>query len=237
MRFGEKLIDAGDTRVAMSIHAHNARIEDAITQRKGSFKEKIEAIKQLVATRDRGHLNDGFSLNVVLHKKILSHLDDLVAFFKDKGVIDIRFNFIRPEHQAVGSTTWVPTFKQTAPKILQLIACNQAEYRLMVTFADIPLCQLPWELLSNNTLRQYYMGELYDLSTDVALYSPGTKTTRHFNWKQQRMSLLKCHLHVCQSCSLQKKCEGIWKSYLDIHGMAEFDDGPAQAEACTTGML
>jgi MoaA/NifB/PqqE/SkfB family radical SAM enzyme len=232
----QRLIRAGLTRVSMSIHSHKARLEDSITTRPGSFAEKIAAIENLVAAQQAGLLNDGFSLNVVLHKKILSQLDSLVVFFRNLGVIDIRFNFIRPEYKAVGNTSWVPTFKQVGAKILQLIARNQAEFRMHITLADFPLCRLPWEILSNPHLANRYLGEVRDLNTDVALYSSASGQTQHFNWKDQRMSLLKCHLPSCDRCKLKKKCEGIWRGYLDIYGTEEFADGPTIVEACTAGL-
>jgi len=229
----DRFIEAGVTRVAFSIHSHRASIEDGITQRKGSFDEKIRAIHNLTQASNQGRLPDGFSLNSVLHRKILAHLEDFVIFFKKIGVVDIRFNFIKPEHQAVGSRKWVPSFKETSPRVLELITLNEAKYGLHLTFADFPLCRLPWQVLSNANLMQRYVGENLDLVTEVTLYRPqNIGGTKRFNWKTQRTTYLKCLLPVCEHCSLRTKCEGVWKAYLDIYGAKEFEDGPALAEAC-----
>jgi len=234
----DNLIAAGLSRVAFSIHSHRASLGDAITRRKGSFDEKIQAIGNLVTAMDAGSLADGFSFNSVLHRKILFDLVDFTAFFSDLGVRDIRFNFIRPEHQAEGSRDWVPSFAETTPKIVELLIANESRLGMHLTFADFPLCRLPWEVLSNPQLMQRYVGELRDLVTEVTLYSPQKSGgTKRFNWKDQRTTYLKCMLPVCKSCVLEEHCEGIWKGYLDIYGIEEFTDGPSIAEACSVESL
>ncbi len=229
----DRLIEAGLTRVAFSIHSHIERIEDGITCRPGSFREKIEAIGNLVKAMQTGKLPDGFSLNAVLHKKNLPHLDHFVDFFQKLGVSDIRFNFIRPEHQAQGNRDWVPSFKETTPRVLELIVQSESKQGLHLTFADFPLCRMPWEVMANPVLRKRYVGEMRDLVTDVTLFKPeGSGGTKRFNWKQQRIAYLKAKPPICNSCSLNDVCEGVWKGYLDIYGSDEFTDGPGRVEAC-----
>jgi MoaA/NifB/PqqE/SkfB family radical SAM enzyme len=228
----QRLTDAGVTRVTLSIHSHHASTEDTITQRKGSFEEKLAAIRNLVTFHAEGRLPDGFSLNTVLHRKNLSHLAELTTFFKRMGVADIRFNFIRPEHQAVGSRTWVPSFKETTTRVVRLVLKNEAEFKLHLTFADFPLCRLPWEILVNESLRNRYIGESLDLATEVTLYRPEEAGgTQRFNWQEQRQSYLKCQPKPCGKCVLRNHCEGVWRGYLDIYGPEELEGGPALAEA------
>lgn len=229
----DKLIEAGMTRVAFSIHSHVEKIEDGITRRTGSFKEKIEAIGNLVTAMRDGRLCDGFSLNSVLHKKNIRQLDSFVDFFRKLGVTDIRLNFIRPEHQAEGNRDWVPSFKETTPRVLDLIVRAESRPGLHLTFADFPLCRMPWEVLANPVLQKRYIGEMRDLVTDVTLYKPeGSGGTRRFNWKRQRIAYLKAKPPICEACPLDDVCEGVWKGYLDIYGPDEFADGPSLAEAC-----
>jgi MoaA/NifB/PqqE/SkfB family radical SAM enzyme len=231
----DRLIAAGLTRVAFSIHSHEAKVEDGITRRQGSFDEKVAAIVNLVSTMNAGKLPDGFSLNSVLHAKNLPRLDEFVAFFHELGVSDIRFNFIKPEHQAEGNRDWVPSFAETTPMVRRLVIQNETKFGIHLTFADFPLCRLPWEVLSNPVLFGRYVGEMQDMVTEVTLYRPAEAGgTERFNWKEQRTTYLKCHMEACRSCVLVNKCEGVWKGYLDIYGTDEFLDGPSLAEACRT---
>jgi MoaA/NifB/PqqE/SkfB family radical SAM enzyme len=228
--FLEQLLENGLTRVTLSVHSHQARLEDLITRRRGAFTEKIKAIQNLVTLTSR--LKDGFSLNVVLHKRILKYLVGFLEFFFDLGVRDVRFNFIRPEHDAVGNRSWVASMREVGRPMQELISVNESRLHMHLTFADLPWCRIPWIVLANGDLRSRYIGENLDLSTEVTLYrSAGDGGTKRFNWKNQRTSYLKCLLPSCKDCRLRLRCEGIWNAYLDIYGSEEFADGPGLVEA------
>ena len=235
--FLNSLLEAGLSRVALSIHSHRAALEDAITRRKGSFAEKIRALENLVQAQRSERLKDGLSLNTVLHRKNAEQLDRFVDFMEKIGVRDIRFNFIRPTFKAEGSEAWVPRFKLVTPLVRRLIARNEQQRRMFLNFADFPLCKLPWEVLASPELRKRYVGESWDMVTDVTemrrrpMPDAPNNTTIRFNWKSKRMEF-KTFLPVCSTCVLSEQCEGVWQAYLDIYGEREFDVGPAVAEAC-----
>jgi len=232
----ENLLDAGVTRVAVSIHSHQAKIEDGITSRRGSFEEKIAALRNLVAQRHRGRLPDGLSLNTVLHRKNVDQLVEFSAFMKDIGIDNIRFNFIRPSWKAQRSKAWVPSFELTTPAVADLVAQNEIRLGLSLNFADFPLCKLPWEVLTNPELMKRYVGENWDITTDVTHVRPDPfpdvqEGMVRFNWKDRRKEF-KTYLPGCEHCVLLQQCEGVWQRYLDIYGSEEFASGPAMAEAC-----
>jgi len=224
------LLDAGLTRVAVSVHSHRAALEDRITGRPGAFEEKLAALALLTAARDAGRLPDGLSLNTVLHAQNLGSLPGLAGFFGRRGVADIRFNFIRPEVPPDQARRWVPTFARTTPRVLELVMRNETTLGMRLTLADFPLCRLPWELLANAHLRRGYLGEAQDLETQVAMHRPASRGgTKRFDWQQQRVSLLKQYVPPCHDCVLRSRCEGIWRGYVDLYGDREFADGPAIA--------
>jgi MoaA/NifB/PqqE/SkfB family radical SAM enzyme len=191
------------------------------------------AIKNLVIAKETGRLPEGFSLNVVLHRGIISRLNQLVAHFKKLGVDDIRFNFIRPEYHAVGNPEWVPTVRQLTMKIRNLVAQNQIQYKMHLTFGDIPLCKFPWEVLLNRSLHQRYLGENLDPTTTVSSFRlEQLGGTERFEWKDQKVSFLKRFLPTCDLCIGKIKCEGIWSGYLAIYGSKEFASGPELMNNC-----
>jgi MoaA/NifB/PqqE/SkfB family radical SAM enzyme len=228
----ESLLEAGLTRVALSIHSHRAELEDRITRRSGAFDDKLAALGLLTAARDAGRLPDGLSLNTVLHAQNLGALPQLAGFFGKRGVVDIRFNFIRPEVDPREARRWVPTFTRTSPRLRELVLRNETTLGLRLTLADLPLCRLPWELLANPHLRHRYLGEPRDLETRVAMYRPAVRGgTKRFDWQQQRTGYLKQHVPACDGCVLRLRCEGIWRGYVDLYGDGEFADGPTVARA------
>lgn len=228
----EALLAAGLTRVALSIHSHQAALEDEITGRPGAFEQKLAAIARLVEAHAAGRLPHGFALNTVLHARNLGRLGPLAAFFQRRGVRDLRLNFIRPEVPSDIARRWVPPYARVTTPLAALIARNEAALGLHLTIADVPLCHLPWELLASPSLRARYLGEPKDLDTRVTMHRPPSLgAVKEFRWAEQRRSELKVRLPVCGACALRRRCEGLWRGYAEIHGTAEFDEGPARARA------
>lgn len=227
----DRLLDAGVTRVAVSIHSHRAQVEDEITRRTGSFAEKVRALGNLVAAEQERRLPDGLSLNTVLHRKNVEHLDRFVSFMARLGVRSIRFNFIRPCREAEGSKSWVPRFSLVTRGVRRVIALNESALHLAINFGDIPLCKYPRRVIADPVLRQRYVGEWWDLTTDVSvtwrhLRKPMSPNAMHFNWQKRRLEF-KDFAPACGNCVVRDRCEGVWKKYLDIYGVREFASGPA----------
>jgi len=232
----ERFLDAGLTRVAVSIHSHLEAVEDGITRRRGSFAEKVKALRNLVAMKARGRLPDGLSLNTVLHGKNVDSLDAFVRFMQRLGVGNIRFNFIRPSHLAEKSRAWIPPLDRVTEAIRRLLVLNESSLHMQLNFADIPLCKLPWEVLANRNLLHKYVGENWDLATEVTHVRrqpswDAPAGVMRFNWQQRRQEF-KNHPAGCAGCVLRGSCEGVWQKYLDLYGSSEFGTGPALVEAC-----
>lgn len=226
----ETLLASGLTRVALSVHSERETVEDVITQHRGSFQQKLKAIDNLVHASDSSRLKDGFSLNVVIHKKNVRRLTALVRFYFSRGVRDFRFNFIRPENQALGNRRWVARFTDARPFLRTLLQFAETEVRVRISLADIPVCQLPWEVWSNPGLLKKIWGDDWDLETQVALLQPNCETAdriHRFSWDQQKRDLLKRYPVGCRGCSLPSRCPGVWSQYLALYGEEEFSAPPA----------
>ncbi len=225
-------LDAGLNRVALSVHSHQAALEARITQRKGALAQKLSAIRALVRARDSGRLKHGLSLNTVLHRKLLPHAEDFVSFYRDLGIQDFRFNTIRPEHKALGDRDWVPPLDELSSVLRVLAANNESRWSVHMTFADLPWCAWPWEILGSPALRERYAGEAWDLETEVTLFRPDQPSeSERFAWRSQRVSRLKTKIARCQDCMLNSSCEGLWIRHLEIYGPSELEAGPSRVAA------
>jgi cyclic pyranopterin phosphate synthase len=232
----EGLLSAGVTRVALSIHSHQAALEDEITGRPGSFGQKLSAIALLVAAREGGRLPHGFALNTVIHARNVSRLGPMAAFFKRRGVTDMRLNFIRPEVPAEIGKDWVPRYSRASSCLQKLLVRNESKLGLRLTITDFPLCMLPWELHVSPKLRERYLGESQDPDTQVTMHRPPSLgPVKEFIWADQRRSELKHKLPVCRVCPIERFCEGLWRGYLEIHGDAEFAEGPSRVSVWVPG--
>jgi MoaA/NifB/PqqE/SkfB family radical SAM enzyme len=220
----ERFLAAGTTRVALSIHSHQAAIEDRLNARPGAFAQQLSAIDNLVAAADAGALPDGFSLNTCIHGLNVHELHGLVRFFHRRGVRDIRLNVLRPEHHAVGSRELVPPLAEVAAEARRVIDLNERRLHMTLTFGDVPLCVWPPALLNHPARAAAYIGELRDYDTDVTVFrgdGPGGDPDR-FHWKTRRTADLKAHVAACARCAARDRCEGPWLRYCEMHGEGEF---------------
>ena len=168
--FTDKLLEAGLTRITLSMHGHTPELEDKLTRVPGNFEKKCTAIRYLQQKRAQGYLQDGLSINVVLNGWNYKHLLKMMKFFyEDMGLPDLRFNFVRPEGNAIGSKDLTPRYTDVMPYVAKAIILNEHHFRKTLTFGGFPLCRLPGGLLKDRRMLQEYVGELRDLSTDASI--------------------------------------------------------------------
>lgn len=231
-RFTDAIVDAGLTRATISMHGHTGDLEDRITRVPKVFGKKVEALRQLVAKRDKGLLKDGLSANPVINGLNYRYMPQLLRFFFDDiGLDDVRFNFMRPEGYSEGDPELTPRYQQAVPYLVKCIVLMERHWtNKTFTFGGFPLCTLPPSLRNSDTLLQRYMGEYRDLSTDCSVRKDGEVFgieqvdggRARFNWQDRKRFDLKHAPKACHSCTKVHLCEGVWKGYVDIWGDKEF---------------
>lgn len=229
--FCDRLVEAGLTRVTISMHGHTRALEDRLTDVPGAFDKKCQAIANLKKRRAAGGLRDGVSVNVVLNGWNYRHLPKMMRFFFETlGLDDLRVNFVRPEGYAEGNADLTPTLTEVMPVLVKAIVLNAYHFKKTFTFGGVPLCVLPDEILNSRHLLAEYCGDIYrDLSTDCSIRSEGPSEgvsrvengRARFNWQDRKRFDLKDHLDPCRRCALAEVCEGVWRGYLDIYGASE----------------
>lgn len=243
--FADRILDAGLTRVTVSMHGHTAALEDRLTRVPGNFEKKCDAIKYLVQRKKTdGVLPDGLSVNIVLNGWNYRYLPKMMRFFFETlGVDDLRVNFIRPEGYADGDADLTPPYAKVVPMLIKGIILAETHFKRVFTFGGFPMCVLPDTLRRDARLLSRYMGEYRDLSTACSVRSDGgdlqapkmrtradadtsSQTVRfsaeesraRFNWQDRKRMDLKSSARACAQCELNHTCEGVWKGYLDIWG-------------------
>lgn len=230
--FTDKLLDAGLTRVTISMHGHTPELEDKITRVPKVFGKKVTAIRYLVEKKRAGYLKDGLSVNIVLNGWNYRHLIHMMRFFyEDMELDDLRINFVRPEGYAEGDADLTPRYTDVVPYLIKAIVLMERHWRRKTfTFGGFPLCVLPKALRDNEELLKKYMGEYRDLSTDCSVRQDGEgfgiehveDGRSRFNWQDRKRFDLKDAPDACSKCERVFLCEGVWRAYMDIHGQGEF---------------
>ncbi|MCB9791718.1 MAG: radical SAM protein [Alphaproteobacteria bacterium] len=232
----DRLIEAGLTRVTVSMHGHTPTLEDKLTRVPGNFFKKVKALKILLSKRDEGLLPDNVSVNIVLNGWNYKQLPKMLQFFYGLGLDDVRANFIRAEGYAEEEPSLTPRYTEVVPVLMKAVLLNEHHFKQRFTFGGVPLCVLPMEFLANRRLSKRYLGEFWDLDTDCSIRATGGGAgygiaeveggRARFNWQDRKRYDLKHHVERCYRCRYTDVCEGVWKNYLRFHGDAEFTPLP-----------
>lgn len=232
--FADRLLDAGLTRVTVSMHGHTPELEDRLTRVPGVFERKRAAIRHLLLRQQRdGLLRDGVSVNIVLNGWNYRALPSMLRFFYEEvGLGDVRVNFVRPEGYAEGSRDLTPRYRDVVPVLMKAVILNERHFRRIFTFGGVPACVLPETFRADERLMRRYVGEYRDLSTDCSIRAEGEGREdgvsrveggrARFNWQDRKRFDLKSGLDACRICRSAGVCEGVWRGYVEIWGGEEF---------------
>ncbi len=120
--------------IFLSIHGHTAEIHEAVTGIKGSFKETMKGIDNLVA------LNRPPRTNTVIcgpnHRSLERTAEALIA----KGVKEIQFSFVHPRGEALRNPDMVPDITEAIPSLIKALDLN--DDRVKVLSEAVPFCLL-----------------------------------------------------------------------------------------------
>jgi MoaA/NifB/PqqE/SkfB family radical SAM enzyme len=224
--FCARLVAAGVNRVTVSLHSHLPELEDGImTGVPGNHARKVAGIRNMLAWRARGRMEDGVSLNPVLSRRNLPALREYLLFAKRLGVSDVRFNFIWPDDLLRGWREWVPSLREAAPEIVKAIVLNERRLGLRLTFGGLPRCALSWGGISSRlaeTLSERHLDEAtQDPDNDVSIPSAAGGRGDRFVWQERKKEALKSLGARCGECRHAATCEGVWKTYAEIYGLDE----------------
>jgi len=228
MQFATMAATKGINRYCISLHSEIPEIEDYLSGNKGALIRKIKAIRNLLKLKKQG-FNIVISLNAVLNAMNLPTMDQFIKFFRHIGITDIRLNYIRPEGRAENSKELVQKYTDAMEKLMQLVKQNEQQFKIRLTFGEIPPCVFPASFFNNETLRCKYIGEYTDRRTFVTSFAnqsdgrlSDSEGKQRFVWQDLKMEELKTLTEQCKKCAFVSVCGGVWKNYLQMHGDEEF---------------
>lgn len=217
----EKLIQAWVTRVNFSIHSHDSKIEDHLTQVYWWLKRKNEAIDNFNLLYNKWELKSPISINIVINW--LNYKDILktcVFYEKKKKISDIRLNFLwnrdfytlkDKEELELSYTDFLPYLKK--------IILFSLKTKTRVTFDSIPPCIFNDLWLPNTKLIiKKFLWEDQDIIEEISNINQNIT----FDWKEQKVNDLKLKFDKCKKCSYMQNCQWIRREYVDIYWEEEF---------------
>lgn len=206
--YAQEIIKAGLTDVIFSIHGHNSKIHDSLTQSPGSFKELMRGLANF---KKMGFKRIGSNTTIV--KQNYRSLPQIGRFIKKQGIRNSEFIFVDPNYGGAHDDfdKLVPKISQIAPYVKKCLAIGKRNKFPHWAVRYVPLCHFQDYLDQVSELQEIETFQTEHLAPDF----------ENFDVENSRALVGRQKTDKCESCRLFDQCEGIWKEYLRHYGDGE----------------
>ncbi|MBU1177439.1 radical SAM protein [Patescibacteria group bacterium] len=208
LEYVKKVINAGLTDIIFSIHGHNAKIHDYLTQSKGSFDQLLEGLNNF---KKLGFKKIGSNTTIV--KDNYKYLPQIGKFIFDQGIRNSEFIFVDPSYGAAydNFNEIVPKISEISPYVKKCLDIGRKNKIPHWHIRYVPLCYF-----------QNYLNQISELQ-EVATFKTEhlAPDFENFDVENSRKAIGREKTERCKGCKLFDLCEGIWKEYLRHYGDKE----------------
>ena len=130
--FSKKILAAGANYFKISLHGHNAKLHDDITRSKGSFKETIKGIKNLIKLGQREYI----VLSIVVNALNYGFLVNILNLAKQLKIKKIQLTIVK-----TNNCTLLPPLEKVARSVTWLR--ERYLFDLYIKVEGFPYCLIP----------------------------------------------------------------------------------------------
>jgi MoaA/NifB/PqqE/SkfB family radical SAM enzyme len=220
--YAERLLRRGLDSVVISIHGHEARLHDGQTRTPGSFEQTAAGLRMLADLKSEWELH--LSTSTVVNNRNLGHLGEILGFLLDFPLDQVVLNAIQPLGRAGELfSRLVPRYSEIVDGLVEALGRIPKDRRARIRLLDVPPClmlRLPEETRGWVEDHQHFerRGGLPRVLGDEA----GKRGPRGIVRKQDFDAIQRAFGAPCENCSLQERCDGVWRRYVEEHGWDEF---------------
>ncbi len=199
-----KMIDAGATEFAISIHSPREEVNDYLMGVKGAYRQAMQGIRNL---RDMGQQ---VKISIVITRLNYKDLPGFTRMLIEMGVSEIRYDFVvvdgllRNSKRAAESV--VPRMSDVVPYLKECLEMYEGPDKTWMAVFNIPHCML-----------KDYAKHVVDM-VQPATQLRGTDFVVNIKDNRKRD---KVKPKKCGACFFSRLCFGIWDKYAEIYGMDE----------------
>lgn len=192
-------------RFVVALHGPDASVHDRITRAPGSFDQTLQALRALAAQGEK------VTGKVVISRLNVQTLAAIAEVLLEAGVRRANFTFPHGLGNAAKDFLGVvPRFSEVMPPLREAVSRIEQAGGEVVTEA-IPLCVLGD--LARIASEDHYQQCVH---SEVRQLDQGPR-----NWSRDRIVEGKAKGVACRACPLDRRCEGVWREYLEAYGCDE----------------
>jgi len=212
-KFAKKIIEAGLNHLVFSIHGHNAKLHDSLTQVEGSFNRLLEGIKN-VKSLGMGIKNIGSNTTIV--KQNYKFLREIGEFIYGLEIRNSEFIFVDPTKGGAYEhfDELVPQISKVAPFMSKCLDIGKKNKIPHWDIRYVPLCHfLGYEDQISELNEHHLFYNTEHLAPDF----------KNFDVEESRKRISRIKPEKCNCCKKFNICEGIWVEYYRRYGDSELN--------------
>lgn len=208
LNYTKKMVKAGLTDIVFSIHGHNEKLHDSLTQSPGSFRQLL---KGLANFKKLGFKNIGSNTTIV--KPNYKFLPQIGQFIYNQGIRNSEFIFVDPSSGGAKTNFFklVPKISEIAPYVKKCLDIAKKHKTFHWTIRYVPLCYFRDYLDQISELLEVKRFHTEHLAPDF----------RNYDVENSRKEIGRIKTKKCKECRLFNECEGIWREYFKNYGDEE----------------
>jgi len=186
-------------RLIISLPSIDENVFNKITQTK-NFKKVTNNIKKYI------ELDFDLRVNIVVSSLNIETTIDTVKYLSKLGVRNIQF---------LGIDTYTHDYNIEYTQSLPVLNKVIGKYKDKVNFKiyAMPKCLIE---------KYEHLNNVYEVKTNRATYNEFTIGSGNLLLKTDYLKISRTKIPVCQKCSYNDNCEGIFRSYIKVYGEKEF---------------
>jgi MoaA/NifB/PqqE/SkfB family radical SAM enzyme len=195
-----RLVDAGATRLHVSIHTHRPDRYDALVRRAGSYALMASGLEN--AVRSGAHT----VADVILKEDTYRDLPDAIEWLHQRGVPEVHLWFVSLTDQNRENFDSMPRMTEVVPA-MRIAFASGRRLGMEVRSLHVPRCLLGTSFVSH----------AYDPGAeDVRVVTPEAV----FDLRASKISPT-VKVAACRGCEHDARCPGVRPDYLERYGDAE----------------
>lgn len=192
----------------IALHGPNEKIHDYITRTKGSFRQTVEGIKNIIELKGNQKLYG----KIVLSKINYKYISKTLILYKKLGVKYVTVAFPHSNGADDYIKTVAPRYFEIR-KYLEEALDNIDPKKLLISLENILPCLLDKEYPIIHYQDFYQVFKKSDLKLVGSDF---------WDWNKMRKSIRE-KSPKCNQCLFGRWCEGIWNEYVDEYGFDEIN--------------
>lgn len=205
----KEIIRSGINEIIISLHAHNPKIHNSLTNSENAFSELMKGIENLKNLKF-----NNIHGNTIIVKQNVKYLKDIAKLYYSFGITNVEWIYADPTYGGCykNFNKYVVKISRAAKYIIDMLNYSRKKGIKDFYIRYVPLCYFKDYLNNVSDIKErkiFYKTEHWakDFINKDVIYS--------------RINISRIKTENCKRCKLYNMCEGIWREYIKRYGDKE----------------